>query len=53
LEQYHNTTISSDAYAEIAKNSDIEVMKQQCPESFAKKFFTDMQTFITHKGITP
>jgi hypothetical protein len=53
LKQYHNTTISADAYAETAKNSDIEVMKQQCPESFAKKFFADMQTFITPEGITP
>jgi hypothetical protein len=49
LEQYHNTTISSDTYVEIAKNSDIEVMKQQYPESFAQKFFADMQTFIIHE----
>ncbi|MDR1046799.1 MAG: DUF4276 family protein [Treponema sp.] len=46
LAQYH-TTVSSEIYAEIAGNSDIDVLRERCRESFDKKFYTDMQSFIT------
>jgi hypothetical protein len=45
LEKYH-TTVSPEIYAEIAGRSDIEVLRKRCPESFDKKFYTDMQSFI-------
>jgi hypothetical protein len=46
LAQYH-TTVSSEIYAEIAGRSDIDILRERCPESLGKKFYTDMQSFIT------
>jgi hypothetical protein len=49
--QYKKQTLS-EVYVEIAENSNIEVLRQRCPESFDKKFYSDMQTFLSfHKEI--
>ena len=45
LSQY-NDTISPEIYAEIAEKSKTNVMRIRCPESFDKKFYADMQSFI-------
>jgi hypothetical protein len=34
-----------DTYAKIAENTDVEILKRRCPESFGQ-FYTDMQSFI-------
>jgi hypothetical protein len=47
--QYKNRTLS-DVYAEIAENSDIEILRQRCPESFDRKFCSDMQSFIIQEA---
>ena len=38
-------TDNRDTYAQIAENTDIDVLKNRCPESFGQ-FYTDMQSFI-------
>jgi hypothetical protein len=43
----------SEAYAEIAENSNVETIRQRCPESFDKKFYSDMQLFISREVGTP
>jgi hypothetical protein len=41
-----------DTYAQITENTDIEVLKYRCPESFGQ-FYADMQSFIPHEAGTP
>ncbi|MDR0656322.1 MAG: DUF4276 family protein [Treponema sp.] len=43
LEQFRLEN-KSDTYAQIAENSDIEVLKRRCPTSFGQ-FYADMQSF--------
>jgi hypothetical protein len=43
--QYKKQALSK-VYAEIAEKSDIEILRRRCPESFDKKFYMDMQSFI-------
>lgn len=50
--QYKKQALSG-VYAQIAKNSDVEVLRQHCPESFGKKFYSDMQSFIPQEAGTP
>ena len=38
-----------DTYAQIAENTDIDVLKTRCPESFGQ-FYTDMQSFIIQEN---
>jgi hypothetical protein len=40
-----NLDNSHDTYAKIAENTDVEVLKHRCPESFGQ-FYVDMQSFI-------
>ena len=44
LEQF-SLDHSRDTYAQIAENSDIEVLKRHCPDSFGQ-FYADIQVFI-------
>jgi hypothetical protein len=37
-------------YAEIAEHSDIEVMRKRCPDSFDRKFYAGMQSFISREA---
>jgi hypothetical protein len=46
LKQY-NVSVSPDVFAQIAKHSDIEVLRKKCPESFEKKFYQDVQEFVS------
>jgi hypothetical protein len=49
LNQYHSTS-PSETFMDIAEQSDINVIRERCPESFDKKFYTDMQSFITEEN---
>jgi hypothetical protein len=44
LEQF-SLDNSSDTYAQIAENIDIETLKKRCPDSFGQ-FYTDIQAFV-------
>jgi hypothetical protein len=48
LEQY-NVSVSPDIFTQIARHSDIEVLRKKCPESFGEKFYKDIQSFIPNK----
>jgi hypothetical protein len=41
-----NSDNNRDTYTKIAENTNVEVLKRRCPESFGQ-FYTDMQSFIT------
>jgi hypothetical protein len=45
--------VLSEVYAEIADNSNIEILRQRCPESFGKYFYSDMQSFIPQEVGAP
>jgi hypothetical protein len=49
LKQYYATG-SSEIFADIAGHSDIDIMRKRCSESFDKKFYTDMRSFITEEN---
>jgi hypothetical protein len=48
LKQYR-ISVSSAIFTEIAKHSDIEVLRKKCKESFDRKFYRDVQGFIPDK----
>jgi hypothetical protein len=48
LKQFRATS-SSEIFADIAGHSDIDIMRKRCSESFDKKFYTDMQSFIAEE----
>jgi hypothetical protein len=45
-----DTKADSKIYTEIAKNTDIEVLKHRYPESFGQ-FYTNMQSFIAEENV--
>jgi hypothetical protein len=50
--QQFNKDDNSHSYTQIAEASDIEILRNRCPESFGR-FYADMQSFITPKAGTP
>jgi hypothetical protein len=46
-----NMSDNSDTYAQIAENTNIEVLKRRCPVSFGR-FCTDMLSFVTGESVS-